>query len=79
MSSRIHDSNVNSNEIYDAVTSDDPPRAASPGITLAQSGGYHGNSSDHVKGPKDPQAPLIVNTLQGLIAAIRIKLTTWRP
>jgi hypothetical protein len=66
MSSRITNSNANSNDIFDAVTADDPPRSASPGITLAQSGsgGYHAESNEHVKGKVqgDPQAPMIVSS-----------------
>lgn len=55
------------NNTFDAVTADDPPRAASPGITLAQSNnnGYHGDVNDHhpVKSSgMAAQPPLIVSS-----------------
>jgi hypothetical protein len=58
-------STSSSNNIFDAVTADDPPRAASPGITLAQSNnhGYHGDIHDHPTkaGGQAVQPPLIVS------------------
>lgn len=67
----MSNSNANSNDIFDAVTADDPPRAASPGITLAQSGsgGYHAGSGDQLKGQKDPQAPMIVSLRHRVLEA----------
>jgi hypothetical protein len=60
-------SNAAYNNTFDAVTADDPPRAASPGITLAQSNnhGYHGDVNDHhpVKASgQATQPPLIVGS-----------------